>query len=249
MFKAKRTIIMALAILVSLSLSIYGTLAYMTDSSTVVNTFTVGNVDITVDETEVTPDGQPTPDDNRVESNEYHLLPGHTYTKDPTMTVHAGSEESYLRMTVTLDKLEELKAIAALGGESFTLANIADGMDDSIWVPAGVVEDAEANTVTYEFHYYQTVDMTEAAEDLMLEPLFTSIVIPGEVTGDELATLSEMQITINGHAIQAYGFDNAEAAWTAFEAQVGTSSNSVSDLADGVELADDPADPAAGNEG
>ena len=38
--------------------SVMGTLAYLTDRQAVVNTFTVGNVDITVDEAPVTPDGE-----------------------------------------------------------------------------------------------------------------------------------------------------------------------------------------------
>ncbi len=230
MFKSKRALIMAVAVLMSLSLSIYGTLAYLTDSDTVVNTFTVGNVDITVDETEVTPDGEPTGEDNRVESNNYHLMPGHTYVKDPTTTVHAGSEESFIRMVVTLNKLSELKGIAALGGENFALENLVTGLDSAIWVPvpAATVEDEEANTITYEFRYYQTVDASAATEDIVLEPLFTNIVIPGEVTGDELATLADMQILINGHAIQSLSFADADAAWAAFDAQVADTASTAS---------------------
>lgn len=243
MFKSKRAIVMAVSILLSLSLSIYGTLAFLTDSSTVVNTFTVGNVDITVDETEVTPDGTPNEDDNRVEANEYHLLPGHSYTKDPTMTVHAGSEDSYLRMKVTLTHLSELQAIAALGTD-FVLDDLVDGLDDTIWIPAGVVVDTEANTVTYEFRYHETVDMTAATEDLMLEPLFTEFVVPGAITGDELATLSDMTMTINGHAIQAYGFDNADAAWAAFDAQMtATTATDSTTTTDETEIIEETTDP------
>lgn len=223
MLKSKRTLAMVLAIVASLALTTYGTLAFLTDSDTVVNTFTVGNVDITVDETPVGPDGEPV-EGERVEANEYHLMPGHTYVKDPTTTVHAGSEEAYVRMVVTIDKLNELKAIAALGGANFTLDKLVNGLDSSVWVPVpeATVEDTTANTVTYEFRYYTTVDATEATEDMVLPPLFTEIKIPGEVTGDELATLADMQITVNGHAIQAESFADANEAWAAFDAQVST---------------------------
>ena len=229
MFKSKRAIIMALTIVLSLSLSVYGTLAFLTDSSTVVNTFTVGNVDITVDETEVNPDGtaatppEGSDEPNRVEENDYHLIPGHSYIKDPTMTVHAGSEDSYVRMKVTLSNLEELKAIPALGGENFELASLVEGLNEEIWVPVEpAVVDEEANTITFEFRYHEVVSMEGATEDLVLEPLFEQFVVPGEITGDQLATLSEMTMTINGHAIQAYSFDTADAAWAAFDAQMTT---------------------------
>ncbi len=220
MLKGKQSLIMALSIILSLCVTVFGTLAYFTDSDTVVNTFTVGNVDITVNETEVDPNGEPTGNEERVEANEYHLMPGHTYTKDPTMTVHAGSEHSYVRMLVTLNKLEELKAIAGLGGEDFQLENIVEGLNPEIWVPYGVTEDEQANTVTYEFRYHETVDASELQEDLVLEALFESLVIPGEVTGEELATIADLELTINGHAIQILGFDNADEAWAAFDAQV-----------------------------
>ncbi len=242
MFKSKRALIMAVSIVLSLSLSIYGTLAFLTDSSTVVNTFTVGNVDITVDETDVNPDGTPTGEPDRVEQNDYHLIPGHSYTKDPTMTVHANSEDSYVRMKVTLSNFAELKAIDALGGENFELANLVAGLDETIWVPVEpAVEDAEANTVTYEFRYHKIVEKAEPAADIVLEPLFTEFVVPGEVTGDELKTLSNMTMTIDGHAIQAYSFDTANDAWAAFDAQMTPTTEDTTTTTDDTTPGDDEA--------
>ena len=222
MFKSRRTIAMVLALIVSMGLSVYGTLAYLSDNEQVVNTFTVGKVDITLDETKVDIDGQPTGETERVESNEYHLLPGHSYVKDPTVTVKAGSEESYIRAIVTLNKLSEITAIPSLGGEDFLPENFVTGWDRNIWIPTAVAKDEAANTVTYEFRYHKTVDAKDAAEDIVLEPLFQTIEIPGEITGDELATLSELEVVVNGHAIQSYSFADANEAWAAFEAQAPT---------------------------
>jgi predicted ribosomally synthesized peptide with SipW-like signal peptide len=196
--------------------SVMGTLAYLTDRQAVVNTFTVGNVDITVDEAPVTPDGEVIPGEDRVEGNDYHLIPGQTYTKDPTMTVKKGSEESYVRMMVTINCISQLRGIF---GDDFLPHEYIDGKDSNIWVYNSTVENGD-NTVTYEFRYYKTVDAFEATEDIVLEPLFTSFTIPGELTGEQLATIADLEIRVEGHAIQTASFDNADAAWTAFGAQI-----------------------------
>jgi len=62
--------------------SVFGTLAYLTATDTVTNTFTVGKVQITLDEAPVDANGETT-DGDRVKKNNYHLLPGHEYDKDP----------------------------------------------------------------------------------------------------------------------------------------------------------------------
>lgn len=46
-----------------------------------------------------------------MKTNEYHLLPGHTYTKDPTVTVKTGSDASYVRMKVTFNNAKAIIAV------------------------------------------------------------------------------------------------------------------------------------------
>lgn len=213
--KAKVLIAALCAVLLVVG-SVMGTLAYLTDRQAVVNTFTVGNVDITVDEAPVTPDGEVIPGEDRVEGNDYHLIPGQSYTKDPTMTVKAGSEESYVRMMVTINCISELRAIF---GNNFLPHDFIEGKDSNIWVYEDTVENGD-NTVTYEFRYHKPVDAFEATEDVVLEPLFTSFTIPGSMTGEQLATIADLEIRVEGHAIQTATFDSAAAAWVAFDAQI-----------------------------
>ena len=213
--KAKVLIAALCAVLLVVG-SVMGTLAYLTDRQAVVNTFTVGNVDITVDEAPVTPDGEVIPGEDRVEGNDYHLIPGQTYTKDPTMTIKKGSEESYVRMMVTINCISELRAIF---GNGFLPHDFIEGKDSNIWVYEDTVENGD-NTVTYEFRYYKPVDAFEATEDIVLEPLFTSFTIPGSMTGEQLATIADLEIRVEGHAIQTATFDSAAAAWVAFDAQI-----------------------------
>lgn len=213
--KAKALVLVLCAVLLVVG-SVMGTLAYLTDKQEVVNTFTVGDVEIKVDETPVTPDGEPIPGEDRVVENEYHLVPGQTYTKDPTMTVVKGSEESYVRMMVTINCISELRAIF---GQGFLPHEFIEGKDSNIWIYENTVENGD-NTVTYEFRYHTTVDAFEATEDIVLEPLFTKIIVPGELTGEQLATIADLEIRVEGHAIQTQSFDTDDAAWAAFGVQM-----------------------------
>ena len=212
----KKLLIMSVAMVLVCAFAVGMTIAYLTSTDEVVNTFTVGNVQIKLDEADVdeygVPQGSPAP---RVTANTYKLIPGYTYTKDPTVTVLSGSEKSYIKMTVTVTKSDVLDTIFAPNGAQLT--EIFTGFGSN-WEYKSNTEDTENKTRTYEFWYKTTVDAREDA--VKLEPLFTSIVVPDFITGDQLAELQTMTITVNAYAIQADGFEgNAEAAWTAYNAQ------------------------------
>lgn len=219
MKKMYKKLLCALCVIALVAVSVMGTLAYLVDEEEVVNTFTVGDVDITLDEAEVDENGVPVQGADRVTGNEYHLIPGQTYVKDPTVTVAAGSEEAYVRMLVTITKFSELKAIF---GDDFLPENYVTGWDAAKWPCVGITDNGD-NTVTYEFRYHTTVGNRESTDDLVLEPLFTAFTLPGTVDGEQLKTLSEgegLKITVEGHAIQASMLADADAAWAAFDAQL-----------------------------
>ena len=92
-----KALLLTLCAVLLVAASVMGTMAYLTSTDTVENTFTVGNVKITLDEAKVDTDGTPAAPAERVKANSYKLLPGHTYTKDPTVTVIKGSESSYVQ--------------------------------------------------------------------------------------------------------------------------------------------------------
>lgn len=216
MKKSKVLLLSVCAVLLVVA-TVLGTLAYLTDRDTVVNTFTVGQVDIVLDEADVNPDGTVIEGADRVKENDYHLIPGMTYTKDPTITVLKGSEESYVRMVVTVSCYAELKEIF---GEDFLPQYFVSGWDPETWLTTGEIKvDEEANTATYEFRYKETVTPT-ADEDMVLDALFDSLTVPGTVSGEELAKIADLKITVVGHAIQKTSFDSEDAAWAAFDEQV-----------------------------
>ena len=208
----KKVFVTVLCAVLLVAASVLGTMAYLTSQDTVKNTFTVGNVQIKLDEAKANPDGSLVANADRVKANSYKLLPGHTYNKDPMVTVLGGSEKSYVKMTVTFTKASELDAIFAPDGANMT--SIFNGYDSTNWTYTGNTEDTDKNTRTYEFWYKETVAAPDG--DVALDALFDSITVPGTITNAQLATIEGMTITVNGYAIQADGFANAEAAWAAF---------------------------------
>lgn len=211
---AKKAMLMTLCAIILVVATVFGTMAYLTSTDTVTNTFTVGNVAIKLDEAKANTDGSLVTGADRVKANSYKLLPGHTYNKDPMVTLLAGSETSYVKMTVTFSKADELDAIFAPGGANLT--SIFNGYDAANWIAKGNTKDATANTRTYEFWYKDAVGAPTA--DVALDALFDSITVPDSITKEQLASIEGMTITVNAYAIQADGFADADAAWAAFTA-------------------------------
>ena len=238
-----KALLLTLCAVLLVTASVLGTLAFLTSTDKVENTFTVGSVKIALDEAKVTTDGTPVEGAARVKANEYHLLPGHTYTKDPTVTVKDGSESSYVRLKVTFNNAADIIAMCTdpeyaddgpTGVENayplirmvnFVEANAAkwDGI-----IPDNMVDTEEmldnskyfqktGDTLTYYFYYETPVAAPDG--DVKLATLFDKVTVQGWVTGEQLAKLNDFKITVVAEAIQADGFANADAAWAAFDAQ------------------------------
>ena len=239
-----KALLLTLCAVLLVAASVLGTMAYLTSSAEVKNTFTIGKVEIKLDEAKVTADGIPVEGAARVTANSYKLMPGTTYTKDPTVTVKAGSEESYVRMKVTFNNATEIIALCTdpefadevTGVENafplirmvnFVKANAAkwDGIipdnmvetEDMLADTNYCVYDETANTLTYYFYYNETVGAPDG--DVVLPVLFDSITVPDWATGEQLAKLNNFKITVVAEAIQAGSFANAGAAWAAFAPQ------------------------------
>lgn len=225
MKKFKALLVVACALLL-VAASVFGTMAYLTSTDEVKNTFTVGKVKITLDEAQVNADGKPIKKDGtivtnvaeaeRVKGNSYKLLPGHSYTKDPTVTVEAGSEASYVRqmVTVTFDKVLTDKQLATQLDGIFTGYEVANWVRNDKKVETKTKDGAEYTVITYEYRYKDKVPATTA--NTKLPALFTGIKVPETWTNDDLAALGNIEINIVAHAIQADGFKSADEAWEAF---------------------------------
>ena len=240
-----KALLLTLCAVLLIAASVLGTMAYLTSSAEVKNTFTVGKVEIKLDEAKVTADGIPVEGADRVTANSYKLMPGTTYTKDPTVTVLNGSEASYVRMKVTFNNAKEIIALCTdpefaedgpTGVENaFPLIRMVKFVETNAakWdgiIPDNMVDtedmladakyfayDETADTRTYIFYYRETV--TAPTADVVLPVLFNNITVPEWATGEQLAKLNNFQITVVAEAIQAGSFANAGAAWAAFAPQ------------------------------
>jgi len=214
----KKILLICICVIAVLTVSVVGTLAYLTDTDSAVNTFTMGQVHISVDEAKVNADGTPVTGADRVKANEYHILPGLKYTKDPAVTVNGGSEDAYVRMILTVHNASDVQAVLTkynLGDFSVLIG----GWDKAIWLYEGFTEDTAKNTISFEFRYKEVV--AKSAADTKLPALFDTLIVPGEITGQEMKDLYDggFKMEVFGHAIQAAGFDTEDAAWDAFDTQ------------------------------
>ena len=227
MKKTRKILLMAACAILLVCISVGATVAYLTSTDSVTNTFTVGNIQIKLDEAKTNADGTAvSPATRTEEGNEYKLLPGHPYIKDPTVTVVKGSEESYVRMLVKVENIDKLKAAFPQASYSdyytadglFLLEKLCGGWDSTIWMynsyKAENTTDGKQNGI-YEFRYKTTVTTTATA-DTKLPALFATITVPGTVANDELANLAKVKIVVTAEAIQKDGFADANAAWAAF---------------------------------
>ena len=180
--------------------SVLGTIAYLTANDTVANTFTVGQVAIKLDEAKVNPDGSPVEGVARVKENSYKLLPGHEYTKDPTVHVNAVSENSWIFVKV------ENGIVAYEANTTKDYKQIADQITENGWTAL----DGVANV------YYKSYAQNATGADLVVFKNFKVSDTANTVNGWTNITEKSTKVIVNAYAIQADGFDTAEKAWAAF---------------------------------
>ena len=223
----KRTLLMCLALVLSLALAAGGTLAYLTDRDSAANVFTIGNVDIELDEGDFE-DGQP-------------LLPGQDIEKQPNIT-NIGSNPAWVWATIAIPAaLDDVdNASNNVIHFNFTKESIADGLWN--WTDENdnyrVQENVEIDGVKYNLYTVLYDTMLQPGETT-LEPVITKVYMDDHIDitpeGDlyhvqngvaekkdwNLETDGNPIIYVSAYAIQTDGFDNAEAAYEAYTAQWG----------------------------
>lgn len=205
--KKKITAIFLCVALVAIAI-VGASLAYFTDTKTATNTFTMGNVQITLDETNVNGQG-------RTDKNTYNTYPGAVVTKDPIVH-NIGANAAYIRATVKVENwvttCKECYKFDGTGGYANTLVDylVVEKKLGNGWSVEKAMVDANGNDVTFVLKY----DGKLAAKG-DTTAMFQQVQIPaGLENGQTLGT-----ITVKADAIQTDGFDTWDAAFAAFDKQ------------------------------
>lgn len=203
MKKTSKALLLSLCAVLLVTASVLGTVAWLTDQAEVTNTFTVGNVGISLDEAKVNEDGEKLENAERVQENEYKLMPGRTYTKDPTIHVDPNSEDCYLFV-----KIEN----GIVGIETDTYGKtVAEQMSNKHWAP--IIDGEEDGEETIYVYYQNGKPVVVSAEDDVT--IFENFTIGEDV--NNLASYADSNIKVTAYAIQADGFENKTAGeiWAA----------------------------------
>lgn len=205
MKKTSKALLLGLCALLLVGASVLGTMAYLTSTpDAVVNTFTVGNVKIKLDESKLETDGNLDVSD-RVQGNEYHLLPGGNYKKDPTITVDKDSEDCYLFVKVE-NNIADLTIDATQDGHTTIAAQMATlGWKtvpnvENVYVLYDNASNPAVRKIVHKNESYH---------------VFDDFTIKGTVTNGQLSDLQKEEnkdtlvnkITVTAYAIQSSGLD------------------------------------------
>lgn len=196
----KKILAAVLAAALCIGIGIGGTLAWLTDKTeNVVNTFTVGNINIDLIETDNEVD-----EDGNANTNDYKMVPGNTITKDPKVTVKANSEASWLFV-----KIEESGNL-----DDFIIYAVADG-----WIALTGVDGV----------YYREVDATEQDTSFDVignkgvngngtfvanKVLVKDSVTKAMMDAIEDGTANEPTLTFTAYAVQKDNITTVDEAWT-----------------------------------
>ncbi len=179
-----------------------GTVAWLIATpDPVVNTFTYGDINIGLSETDTDLD-----EDNDATTNEYRMMPGRPIAKDPIVTVQAGSEEMWL--FVKLEKSSNFD-----GFMEYTV--------DGSWATLSDVDGV----------YYRHITAEEVATDDMKIHVLQddTVTVKESVTKDQLNALDPAGVdaefptlTVTAYAVQYAGNATAADAWAKVTADTST---------------------------
>jgi len=213
--KAKKILTLILCLALVAALSVAGTLAYLTSDDTVTNTFSVGKIEITMDESKTNEYGKVEGAD-RVKGNKYLLVPGHTYTKDPTVHVKSDSESAWLFVRIT----NGLAAKGVEGNETIASQIVSEEYG---WTKLEDVDNVYYKA--YKKYVREEGKETPAYIDV---PVFGDFTVADEVefdftqmTEEEIEKyIASLEVKVEAFAIQSMELKTADEAWEALGVKV-----------------------------
>lgn len=178
-----------------------GSLAYFTDEEEATNTFTVGNVDITL--TEPNWDAA-----LKEDAKAATLIPSRVIAKDPTITVAEDSQRAYTFMKVQLSK-DFMELLQTYYGENYDFAtNYAKVVGDWIVLPEGYAPKVMSADLSAGYVILGVLSPKDPGQSVVY---FEGVKIPADVKGEMIDPEGEYEIYITAYAIQAEGFEGKNA--------------------------------------
>ena len=180
----KKGLALLLALMLVIGAAVGGTVAWLTaKTDAVVNTFTTSDISIKLEET----------------TTDYKMVPGYAISKDPKVTVLAGSEKCYLFV-----KLEK-----SANFDDFLKFTMADGwtQGDGTNIPENVYY-REVEAVTAVTSYYVLQGSTEYPNGV--------VTVSEELTKAEVNSITaenQPKLTFTAYAVQKDGIADAGTAW------------------------------------
>ena len=197
-----KALVLALCAVLLVVTTVFVTMAFLTSEDSVQNTFTVGKVEITLDEAKVDSYGNEIANAERVKENEYKLIPSHTYVKDPTIHVDSNSEDCYLFVKIQND----------LGSDG-----VINGIANNGWVLVEGTQDV--------YCYYGVTDGETNSTKQIVKPgkdkkVFDTFTFGEKANPDNYDTATKnAKIIVTAYAIQADGLSEKTPAeiWALFK--------------------------------
>jgi hypothetical protein len=212
-----KVLILLLTLVLLIGCAAGGTLAWlMTKTDPVVNTFTVGNVAITLKEHVLNPTtGQWQQPEalTDVGNQGIQALPGREILKDPTLTVLKGSEKCYVRVFIKINwepaadsKFAEFAYYDWFQfNTDWSIRRIFDGTFTT-----------NGHYVGYDVYELRYIPGTvDASTDDQTIPVIYKMTIPDYLEKDEISAMEGAGVTLIAQAVQAEGFADADAAFDA----------------------------------
>lgn len=202
----------AMAAGIASCLAMGGVMAYLTATDTAVNKFELADgsayaTSITVEE----PSWDTTDENaNGIPDAAEGFLPGQEIAKDPQVK-NGSAIDSYVMVTVEVPT----ESVQVTGAESATLSELFTYEVNEGWTEQGSgTYSAEAGTTTHTYLYSSKL-LAGATTPSVFDTVELIDLASGQIGAGELAK----DITVTSHAIQALGFDDADAAYAALSNQ------------------------------
>ena len=242
MKRRKRIVMSVICGLLVAAVALGGTLAYLTDSESITNTFTVGtgyegSDAFTLDETQIVDGKLPTePTDSRTENNQTYsgLLPGTQFAKDPTFHLGKNQDGTHVIESYIVAKLTDFdKAIS----EGYIFKNMLGEAGLNLnWVKVANSDGSteSINYTKYDGYYIFTnngqIDNMDVAytgdneDDIAIlgegestDALFTYVQLK-DMGNDEFKNMeNSLDVNISGVAVQAPYTSPSEAVVAAID--------------------------------